>query len=280
MCRWRDVIAGSSAPISPNRNLFGQNQHEIASSDKRIVMVWRPKMLSQSLPSFRYRLFVVYQKSLNVSEQNCNVYWWKVSFQLTPKLKSTIYGTTVPLTQYHTVVTWKACEEVGGAFQLSAELSLSLCVIRTVRFTMFPQQLVNRSLSTSVWNRMRSRAPVWNQQRKGDNSWRSTDKGHNNWYLNHLRLNTVYINSTRGTSFVCTLCLLPQWGAADAEIKVPSGENTELKRSPFKTWSGSVYGHTCHAYCQEFLPRLFLRFRSIHLHFFLISPDFSCIGCG
>ena len=23
------------------------------------------------------------------------------------------------------------------------------------------------------------------------------------------------------------------WGAADAEIKVPSGENTELKRSPF-----------------------------------------------
>ena len=26
----------------------------------------------------------------------------------------------------------------------------------------------------------------------------------------------------------------PQWGAADAEIKVPPGENTELKRSPFK----------------------------------------------
>ena len=25
----------------------------------------------------------------------------------------------------------------------------------------------------------------------------------------------------------------PQWGAVDAEIKVPSGENTELKRSPF-----------------------------------------------
>ena len=32
----------------------------------------------------------------------------------------------------------------------------------------------------------------------------------------------------------------PQWGAADAEIKVPSGENTELKRSPFKAWSRSV----------------------------------------
>ena len=33
---------------------------------------------------------------------------------------------------------------------------------------------------------------------------------------------------------------IPQWGAADAEIKVPSGENTELKRSPFKAWSKSV----------------------------------------
>ena len=28
-----------------------------------------------------------------------------------------------------------------------------------------------------------------------------------------------------------------QWGTADAEIKVPSGENAELKRSPFKAWS-------------------------------------------
>ena len=28
--------------------------------------------------------------------------------------------------------------------------------------------------------------------------------------------------------------MAPQWGAVDAEIKVPSGENTELKRSPFK----------------------------------------------
>ena len=35
----------------------------------------------------------------------------------------------------------------------------------------------------------------------------------------------------------------PQWGAADAEIKVPSVEKTELKGSPFKTWSRSVYSH-------------------------------------
>ena len=32
-------------------------------------------------------------------------------------------------------------------------------------------------------------------------------------------------------------CMLPQWGAADAEIKVPSGENIELKYSPFIAWS-------------------------------------------
>ena len=60
----------------------------------------------------------------------------------------------------------------------------------------------------------------------------------------------------------------PQLGAADAEIKVPSGENTELKRSPFKAWSTSVYSHTCYAYCRGFLSCLFLHFWSIHLHFF------------
>ena len=73
----------------------------------------------------------------------------------------------------------------------------------------------------------------------------------------------------------------PQWGAADAEIKVPSGENTELKRSPFEAWSRSVYSHTCYAYCQECLPCLFLPFQSIHLHFFQnLSRNFSCVGCS
>ena len=46
---------------------------------------------------------------------------------------------------------------------------------------------------------------------------------------------------------------LPQWGAADPEIKVPSGENTELKHSPFKAWSMSVHSYTCYTYCQGFL---------------------------
>ena len=61
------------------------------------------------------------------------------------------------------------------------------------------------------------------------------------------------------------------------KIKVPFGVNTELKRSPFKAWSRSIYSHTCYAYCQEFLPCLFLLFRSIHLHFFQnLSRLFLC----
>ena len=72
----------------------------------------------------------------------------------------------------------------------------------------------------------------------------------------------------------------PQWGAADAEIKVPSGENTELKRSPFPAWSRSVCSHTCYAHCQGVLPCLFLPFQSIHLHFFQhLSQFFPVLAC-
>ena len=76
------------------------------------------------------------------------------------------------------------------------------------------------------------------------------------------------------------ILLSPQWEAVDAEIKVPSGENIELKRSPFTAWSRSGYSHTCYTYCQGFLPCLFLPFGSIHLLFFQTSPDFSCVGRG
>ena len=66
-----------------------------------------------------------------------------------------------------------------------------------------------------------------------------------------------------------------------SEIKVPSGENTELKGSPFKARSRSVYSHTCYGYCQGFLSCLLLPFRSIYLHFFQnLSRFFSCVGWG
>ena len=51
-----------------------------------------------------------------------------------------------------------------------------------------------------------------------------------------------------------SVCPAPQWGAADAEIKVPSDENTELKSSLFKAWSRTVYSHAYYGYFQGFLP--------------------------
>ena len=73
----------------------------------------------------------------------------------------------------------------------------------------------------------------------------------------------------------------PQWGAADAEIKVPSGENTELKRSPFKAWSRSVYSHTCHACCC-YAASFLISTLPVHSppFFSKTSPDFLGVGCG
>ena len=86
--------------------------------------------------------------------------------------------------------------------------------------------------------------------------------------------------SVRAASFANrhSLNSAPQWGAADAEIKVPSGENTGLKRSPFKAWIRSVYSHACYASCQGFLPCLFLHFQSIYLHFSKTSPNFLVLA--
>ena len=66
----------------------------------------------------------------------------------------------------------------------------------------------------------------------------------------------------------------PQWGAADAEIKVPSDENTEVKVSPFKVWRRSVYSHTCYAYSQGFLPCLF---QTLSVHSPAFFPNLSLV---
>ena len=79
----------------------------------------------------------------------------------------------------------------------------------------------------------------------------------------------------------------PQWGAADAEIKVPPGENTEFNRFPFKAWRRSVYSHACYVYCQGFLPSLFLPFWSFtcifsksadFFHVLAVANTGSCAG--
>ena len=93
----------------------------------------------------------------------------------------------------------------------------------------------------------------------------------------HMHAYTHHIMSDINQLSLPTPLVSLQWGAADAEIKVPSGENTELKRSPFKAWCRSVYSHTCYTYCWGFLPCLFLPFWSIHLNFFPnLSWFFMC----
>ena len=69
--------------------------------------------------------------------------------------------------------------------------------------------------------------------------------------------------------------LVPQWGAVDAEIKVPSGQNTELKGSPFKAWSRSVYSLLAALASRDFLLISTLPVHS--LHFFQNLSQFFCL---
>ena len=88
--------------------------------------------------------------------------------------------------------------------------------------------------------------------------------------------------------FVSISVTVPRSGELRTHVKVPSGENTDLKGSPFEGWSRSVHSHTCYAYCQGSLLYLYLPFRSIHLHFFQNLSHFfpvlavantgSCVG--
>ena len=64
----------------------------------------------------------------------------------------------------------------------------------------------------------------------------------------------------------CLFLPTPQWGAVDAEIKVPSGENTELKRSPLKPGSG-----------QYIAIHATLTARDFFLAYFYPSGPFICI---
>ena len=80
--------------------------------------------------------------------------------------------------------------------------------------------------------------------------------------------------------FSIHLPTIPQWGAADAEIKVPSGENTELTGSPFKAWSRSVYSHTCYAYCQGFFLAYFYTSGPFTCILSKPLPSFSRVCCG
>ena len=77
------------------------------------------------------------------------------------------------------------------------------------------------------------------------------------------------------------LVLIPSLPFLSCSPAVGSYGRRNLKRSPFKALSRSVYSRTCYAYCQGLLPWLFVPFRFIHLHFFPKPlPVFFCVGCG
>ena len=70
----------------------------------------------------------------------------------------------------------------------------------------------------------------------------------------------------RGSFLTRLRHLTPQWGAADEEIKVPSGENTELNVLPLKPGVG-----------QYIAIHATLTARDFFLAYFYTSSQFTCI---
>ena len=88
--------------------------------------------------------------------------------------------------------------------------------------------------------------------------------------------------------FALLLCLRPRSGELRTQkLKSHLVRTQSLNVLPLKP-GVSVYSHTCYAYCQGFIPCLFLSFRSIHQHFFQNLSRFllcwlwltygSCVG--
>ena len=71
-----------------------------------------------------------------------------------------------------------------------------------------------------------------------------------------------------------------QWGGADTEMKVPSGENTELKRSPFKGWNSQYIAIHATLTARDFFLANFYPSSPFTRIFSKTSPDFSSVGSG
>ena len=71
-----------------------------------------------------------------------------------------------------------------------------------------------------------------------------------------------------------------QRGAADAEIKVPSGENTELKHSPLKPGVGQYIAIHATLTANDFF--LLISTFPVHSPAFFPKPvhSFSCVSCS
>ena len=72
----------------------------------------------------------------------------------------------------------------------------------------------------------------------------------------------------------------PQWRAVDTEIKIPSGENTELKRSPFKPGVGQYIAIHATLTSRDFFLAYFYPSGLFTCIFSKTSPYFFSVGCG
>ena len=72
----------------------------------------------------------------------------------------------------------------------------------------------------------------------------------------------------------------PQWEAADAETKVPFGENTEFKVLPLKPGVGQYIAIHATLTARDFFPAYFYPSGPFTWIFSKPLPIFFCVGCG
>ena len=131
ICWWHCITA--LPPISLIQNLCDQNQCQIACTVKQFMVIGIPEVLSQSLPSFRHRLSVVYQKSQNAAEQNLLVKGLNSTDSKIHKLCA-IYNTAIPSTE---ILSWSKLFFVSQRKTWIKEL----CCIAVLKLT-YQQELL------------------------------------------------------------------------------------------------------------------------------------------
>ena len=94
-----------------------------------------------------------------------------------------------------------------------------------------------------------------------------------------IPVNAYHSASSIVTSDITAVVLVtPHWGAADAEIKVPSGENTELKRSPHLVRAQSFNVLPLKSGVGQYIAiHVTLTARDFFFAYFYSSGPFTCI---
>lgn len=105
-------LAETQLAVVARKDPFSQNQHEITCTVKQIAVAGRSEVFISVSTRFQEQTLPMFNagKSQNAaSEQNCNVYWSKVSIQPIPKLMCVIYSTVVPLNACPCGLVWLPC---------------------------------------------------------------------------------------------------------------------------------------------------------------------------